>query len=310
MNKQEYPLVKVAVTLVMRDNQEFLWTYNPNWGSFALPMTKLRTNEGGIEEPSAAAARAAAEVLGVPVEVGEHWHSIPELKVSGRDRAVRRYSYEIYRVGPHPDFAAVAARPDLLWLNVERAFTWTKQPRIAQASQEILSSLIIANKIQKRSQLVSTLIIQRNDGRSKQFLLRWNKDWGFALPSKRRHDGETPMAAARRTAHEELQLQPDQNVIITPAAVENVPIDDQSGSTDLPSFYAHSVFDAKLSGAAVPVSPDPDLPLVWATEQEIKNHEREPILGAREGKATRGQISRTVFRILSAEDDLPWIDWS
>jgi len=307
-NDTGIPTFKVAVALVMDRSRRILWTFNPNWGAFALPMTKRR-NVGDDFEPAAhAAARAAAEVLGVPVRIGACWGALPELKVSGRDGSVRRYAYEVIRVGPEPDFASAIERPGLLWLNVEQAFSADYRPPLSSSSLDVVTKLILEGRLEGRTQLTSTVILRRKPEEDPPaFCLRWNKDWGFALPSKRRKPEEAPLEAAERVVRGELQLVPGENVSLAVAQIPTFTTYDVSASTRLGTFYVHSLFDATLS-AGEPRTSEEDLPLVWASTQEILDGRKDPPYpDARAGEAEPGKISRTVFRILSALDDVPWI---
>ena len=309
MKNKEFPLVEVAVALVMNKALEILWVFNPKWGVFALPMTKRRKSNGEMEPAENAAARAAAEVLGAPVRVGPHWTAIPELKLSGRDGAVRRYAYDVFRVHPQQDFEAAIQRPDLLWLSIEQIFTHGRQPPLSAASQDIISRLIVDGRIQGRNELTSVLIIKRRNETERRFLLRWNADWGFALPTKRRAADQTPEQAAIRVAQTELELIPNENVTLHTAAVPTFTLHTVSPRVKLNTFYVHSLFVGKLQEGTEPTSNEADLPLVWATWQEILDGFVQHAPGnLRPGKAEPGSISRTAYQILSGLcHDLPWL---
>src|SRR5690349_20677798 len=121
--KMSFLPVDVAVAVISDDKQRHLWVWNPKWGDFALPMTKLRRGPAGREGPRNAALRAGAEALGVPVRVLPRTVRLPHRKdgFSGRQWAVRAYSYEVFGVEAHPDFAGREPRRPHLWLTPAQA---------------------------------------------------------------------------------------------------------------------------------------------------------------------------------------------
>lgn len=309
-DKNDFPLVHVAVALIIKNEREMLWTVNRNWGAFTLPMTKRRVSQSGLEPAEQAAARAGAEVLGVPVRVGAHWATRPELKVSGRDGAVRRYAYEIFRVDPHPDFAHALERPDLLWLTEEQVFGGNFRPPVSHSSADIVTQLLLDGRIPRRTQQTATVIVQQLQGSQPHFLLRWNPDWGFALPSKRMEAQEPPQRAAERVLTDELQLQPGTEVKLHAHALPRFTTYSVSPSAGVDTFYVHWLFDGELLGAKQPNSSEADLPVVLASKQDIRNGRLDATSeGVRQGKAEPGMISPTVRQIiLGLDDDLPWIE--
>lgn len=310
MPVQDFPLVHVAVALVMKKEREILWTINKNWGAFALPMTKRRLAAGQLEPADQAAARAGAEVLGVPVIVGARWAALPELKLSGRDGAVRRYAYEVFRVEPHPDFAHTLGRPDLLWLTEEHIFGGVFRPPVSSTSAEIVTDLMLEGRIPRRTQQDGTVIFQRLRGSDKVFLLRWNPDWGFALPSKRKQDQEPAHETANRVLTQELQLVPGTDTRIRPSAIHRNTTFSVSRTAGIDTFYVHWLFDGEILGASQPQSSEAELPLVWASKQQMVDGKIDgPPQPLRPGKAQPGKISPTVIQILSALDYVSWINF-
>jgi hypothetical protein len=275
-------------------------------------MTKIRETKKSRERAEQAAARAAAEVLGVPVKVGEPWSSLPELKVSGRDAVVRRYAYHVYRVETHPDCTAALGGPGLLWCDVETVFRESFEPPFSHTSLDILSQLIAEGRLQGRTQLTSVVILRREKGkgekRRREFLLRWNVDWGFALPTKRR-ESDKPLDVARRIAEEELGLRPGKDVRLSSARILTFTTHGVSSSAEMTTYYVHSLFDASMKTNRAPESPESDLPLVWATEEQIRDG-LVPVDGMtlKAGQAQPGRVSPTAFQILSALDYVKWIE--
>ena len=272
-------------------------------------MTKRRTSPAGLEPACRTAARAAAEVLGVPVCVDDRESTFAELKLSGRDGVVRHYVYEIVRVQPHPDFVGVLQRPDLLWLTEEQVFSGDFLPPISPSSADIITHLVLQGAI-RRTQQTATVVFQRLEGGRRAFLLRWNPNWGFALPSKRRKDQEPLNAAIERVLTQELQLRPGNDARVQPSAIPRYTTCFVSPSAGVDTFYVHGLFDGELVGAKQPESAEADLPLVWASEEEVRSGKLAAVpAGLRKGTAEPGRISPTVTRILSALDHIDWIEY-
>jgi 8-oxo-dGTP pyrophosphatase MutT (NUDIX family) len=200
----DVPSLDVAVALVFDADNRPLWTWNRRWGAFAWPMTKVRPYESARQ----AAERAGAEALGVPVRAGTRLPPRADLYVSDRDGTLKLYRYHVYRVQPHDRYAD-AARPAgaHLWLTAAEALTGDYRP-LSGPCLELAGQLQAEGLLPGRSQLTSTLVLSRGPVDSPCFLLRWNEDWGYALPAKRRRTGEDVLAVARRVAAEELGLDP------------------------------------------------------------------------------------------------------
>lgn len=110
-----FPVVDVAVVLITDPRGErLLADYNPSWGSFTLPMTKVRDLPPAApgaapvaESTTHAAARAAAEVFGRPIAPAALVRldvEVPPYHQSGRDGEWKRYRYHLFasRCGAEP----------------------------------------------------------------------------------------------------------------------------------------------------------------------------------------------------------------
>jgi hypothetical protein len=260
-------------------------------------MTKLRKGPGITEEPEHAAARAGAEALGVPVKVGMRWSSIPELKVSERDYATRLYGYDVFRVEAEPRFAEqVRLAEPHLWLSIGDALSGRYQP-LSQSSVEICQELVRQGRLPGRSQYTSTLVIARDDGGTKRYLLRWDEDWGFTLPTQSREPKQDALEVANRVALEELNLTPDRDIQLQRSRVESYTTHGTSASRGLPTFYLHSLFEGTLRAGAEPKS---DRPLAWASIHEIHRGKVDKHFDFRPaGFASPGEISWTAIEILA-----------
>jgi hypothetical protein len=301
-----FDTVTVAVALVNNSDRQYLWALNTLWGKFALPMTKQRRGPAGIEPPEQAAMRAAAEVLGVPVQAGACWPAAKVLEVSGRDQTVKRYAYTVVRVEPHPDYPSeVRTGAPHLWLEAHQALSGEYRP-LSQPCLDLLAKLLEEGLVPGRSQLSSTLVVRREHRGRREFLLRWHPRWGYALPSKRRSAREPARAAAERAIALELGLRPGRDVALTRAREPTLTLRDVSASAGVPTFYAHALYEAALTDAARPESGEP---LAWASGEEIASCTVRPTHRAVEGGDARpGQVSRTAARILTALGHLPESD--
>lgn len=135
-----FPLVDVAVVLIADPRGErMLADYNPGWGSFTLPMTKV-----GELPPAAPGGAAAAEVLGRPVAAAALVRldvDVPPYQQSGRDGAWKRYRYHLFatrlEIDPHPlpGHAAV-------WLTPAE---WATHEPVAPTARHVLAVASLAD---------------------------------------------------------------------------------------------------------------------------------------------------------------------
>jgi hypothetical protein len=314
MSDSERIHVEVAVALVVDANQRVLLTLNPGWGSFTLPMTRRRRGRQGNEPPSRAALRAAAETLGVPVRLAESSRGPKPLMArleSGRQLVDKIYAFHVFHVEPHPDFADRLRIPQShLWLSPHLVLSGVYEP-ISESARYILRNALADFGIPARSQRTSVLILERHDpARGRLFLVRWNPNWGYALPSKRWDPPESgkaedlaaaAMAGAERVARDELGLEPGADVTLAPAQPAEFATHGISVTEAAPAFgeatdYHHHLFDAQLHHMEKLQSVQP---LAWIGEEEIHRgwtsaSHGEP--GAPSGHPSR--VSRTTYEIL------------
>src|ERR1019366_5628019 len=114
--KDLYPLVEMAIVLITDEEGRFLVDYKEAWGGFSFPCTKLRELGSAMadgpmtkETPHVAASRAAAEVLGVPIDpsaLAPLPQDVPPWHQSGRDGEWKRYTVYLFglttRAKPEP----------------------------------------------------------------------------------------------------------------------------------------------------------------------------------------------------------------
>ena len=125
------PSVHLAVSVLIAD-KKLLIDWNPRWGCFTLPMTKIRQwhNAGGhvdpeSETPLSAAIRAAAEALRRPLSQSELPTTPEELELqpyshrSYRDGKWKRYGRTVFVIRPADPIPA----QDLAWVTPDEVET-------------------------------------------------------------------------------------------------------------------------------------------------------------------------------------------
>ena len=111
MSNQEpnpFPLVEVSVVVIADETGRILLDFNESWNSFILPVSKRhllpsadhhKTDE--MEAPLDAAVRAAAEVIGRPIDpmaLTVMDVDIPPWNQSLRDNKWKRYTYRVFKM--------------------------------------------------------------------------------------------------------------------------------------------------------------------------------------------------------------------
>ena len=304
--------VEVAAALVTDQNQHVLLTLSENWGAFTLPMTRRHRSVQRNEQPARAALRAAVEALGVPVRlVDEGPRRLLGPLLSERQLVDKIYTYNVYHVEPHPDFAErLQIRQPHLWLSPHLILSGVYQPT-SESARFILRGVLDDFEIPARVQHTSVLIIQRDDPeRGRQFLLRWNPDWGYALPAKRWAPSDSgksgdlasaALTAAERVVREELGLDPATDAALTPARTPELTTHGVSATKVSLAFgvatrYIHSLFDVRLRH---PDKVHSHEPLAWVTQDEIHQGRTAGSNPAPDSSPPRaGRISPTVYDIL------------
>jgi len=220
-------------------------------------------------------------------------------------------TYNVYHVEPHPDFAErLQIRQPHLWLSPHLILSGAYGP-ISESARFILRGVLDDFEIPARVQHTSVLIIQRDEPeRGRQFLLRWDPDWGYALPAKRWEPPESgkrddlasaALAAAERVVREELGLDPATDPTLTPARSPELTTHGVSATKGSPAFgvatqYVHSLFDARLCH---PEKLHSHEPLAWVTQEEIHQGRTAGSNPAPHSSPPRaGRISHTVYDIL------------
>lgn len=306
-----FPSIEVAVAVIMNQEDQLLWTWNKHWGCFSIPMTKIRSGQGIHEAPWCAAVRAAAEALGVPVQTEPLWAKLPMMRVSDREYAVKHYTYYLFRAKPHPDFAAAVHLPQpSWWLPAHAALSGAYEP-LSHSALDILREVTERQLISGRKQETCLLVIAQGSAKNRQFLLRFNPHWGYALPGKRKGPKESARTVADRVAREELGLEPKTDLtlklanppMVSKFGVSRTP---PSPAFGVPTNYEHFLFDAVLRKSAKLRSKEP---LAWATPDEIRAgmfSAMQAVPGA--PKAPPARISRTVLEVLSSLGYVPTAD--
>ncbi len=99
------PQVLAAVAIIIHD-RKILSTYNPKWGLFTLPMTKVKDtfiNADGYVDATpeswvSSASFAAGEHLGPDHGITpEYLMIVDDFMASGRDKQTKRYTLGVYK---------------------------------------------------------------------------------------------------------------------------------------------------------------------------------------------------------------------
>lgn len=205
---------QVAVAVIPDAQQRYMWTWNDKWGTFALPMTKLRRGPDRLEGPERAILRAGAEALGVPVRVmpGTLRLPFPREAFSGRQRVTGSYVYHVFGVEPHPDFAErLSLRMPHLWLTASEALDKNYEP-LSESSQDVLDRVVLiippdARGLLRRSRAALAVVCRKDaDGRP-LWLAQWNSHWKrFHFVGGHKRRTETFRDCLRREVSDELSL--------------------------------------------------------------------------------------------------------
>lgn len=291
--------VDVAVALIFDKRRRILWTWNDKWGAFCLPMTKIRKGKEVSESASRAAARAAGEAFGVPVDISPRWTEITDLAVSDRDCTVKHYNYEVFEAKSHPEFTDhIRILEPHVWLTHGQALSGRYHP-ISKPCLHIIRTLIEEYRLDGRIQHTSALIARRSAVGYDEFLLHWNPRWeAYSLPMKRRDPEQDGYVVAEDVARVELGLRPRKSIIIEPAKIPTFTMHWVAHNKDEPTYYIHALFDADVKEGADPTSGEK---LVWATTGEI-------LIGQviARPEVPEGRISITAQQVLAELDYIPW----
>jgi len=291
MPNTDDPRIEVAAALVMDSDLRILWTWNPSWGVFAWPMTKVRFGES----PRQAVERAVAEVFGTPACAGQALPRRADLYVSDRDNTVKLYCYHIHRAEPHSRYSTATPIVPHTWLTASEALSGDFRP-LSPPCLELTGQLMAEDVLPGRSQLTSTLVIARGQEDQRCFLLRFNPSWGYALPAKRRGSHDDVLAMAQQAATDELGLDLTSDLLLAPAHPSTITFYDDSETAKERTFYVHSIYRGVLGTTSTPRS---SAPLVWVTLADVvQGATNAAKTEAGGGKASPGPVSRTVYKVL------------
>ncbi len=328
MTESERVHVSVSVAIVTDQKKQVLLIFSDNWGMFSLPMSRRRLGAKGKEPATRAAIRAAARALGVPVRLVDGIEGPKRVLArleSGRQLKDKLYTYDVFHLEPHPDFAdKLHILKPHLWLAPHLALSGAYEP-ISESARFILRTVLPAFEIAARIQHTSAVIFERqHPERGVQFLMRLNPDWGYSLPAKRWQPPESAspdehralaLAAAQRVAREELGLALPADVTISPATAPALTTHGVSQTKNFSAIgetdYIHHLFTAVLNQ---PDKLQSDRPLAWVTPREIDHRWAASSHGEQHAAlGPSGRISRTAYEILAhqgsiPEDDDPEID--
>jgi len=155
MTESERIHVNVSVAIVTDQNKQVLLTFDDNWGMFTLPMSRRRQGLQVKEPATRSVIRAAAEVLGVPVRLVDKDRGPKRVLArleSGRQLKDKVYTYDVYHVEPHPDFAGrLQIRQPFLWLSPHLVLSGAYEP-ISESARFVLRQVLSDFEIPARIQ--------------------------------------------------------------------------------------------------------------------------------------------------------------
>jgi hypothetical protein len=314
----------VGVALITDPSQHVLLIFDERWGSFTLPMSRRRAHAHSDEPATRAAIRAAVAAVGVPVrlvQAGGRLRRVLGKLESQRELVDKLYTYTVCHIEPHPDFAGrLQVRRPHVWLSPHLALSGTYEP-ISETARFILRSVLEHLGISARIQHTSALIIEcESPERGRQFLMRWNPDWGYALPAKRWQPGHgagvegleaMAVSAAEQVAREELGLDPGTDVTLSPAPLPRLTTHGVSATKAAPAYgaatdYVHHVFQPELGR---PQKLRSKRPLAWVTQEEIHGRwSAGSDSGPSSASPRGGRISQTGYELLVGEGRIAAVD--
>ncbi len=151
------PAVDVVVTVIHRGDQ-ILLVFNPLWGAFTLPMTKLRRWPYGtaskadrVEDAADAAMRNVGECLGTSsTDEPQRWlgdEKLVELMQGDRDSMSKRYIIQVFGfVAPSADLAPGVCGQ---WLPVDEILDERRRP-ISPTARFVVRHLQAQAKLEGR----------------------------------------------------------------------------------------------------------------------------------------------------------------
>ena len=301
----------VAVAVVTNEHEQVLLVWNDHWRGFSFPMTKIRPGSPWRETPTTSAIRAGAEALGVPVQASTRF-APAELRnwyLSGRSGKANPYRFDLIPIEPHPHFANrlhirqphFFASPYAL---MEAGIYQPLASVVAPLAERIVSSFGIPERLAP----TTTLVITRTGATGREFLLRWNPNWGaYSFPGASRDlaAARPGIELARELAKADLGPAAASacSFAIVPKEIEFSGMPSGSRKQPIrgvPTQYRHLIARAEWSAG---FSLNSEHPLHWATSAEVHQGHTggvPQVPGSAQGEA--GPISRTVFRIAQALD--------
>jgi ADP-ribose pyrophosphatase YjhB (NUDIX family) len=268
--------VQVALAVISDAQERHLWVWNDKWGSFALPMSKLRRGPHGREAPERAALRAGAEALGVPVRVTPGTLRLPFAKegFSERLRAVRPYAYQVFGVEPHPDFADRAVpRTPHLWLTAAQALEGGYEP-LSDASRDVLDRVLLVlppgHGPLRRSRAALAVVCRPGPDGRPRWLARWNRPWnGYHFVGGHKDREESFRQCLLREAADELHLAEGTDFTADDRPLERVEYVAWSERYQAETKYEMELYRVRLVGPEAVARVDADPLNRWLSAEEI-----------------------------------------
>jgi 8-oxo-dGTP pyrophosphatase MutT (NUDIX family) len=214
---------QVAVTVIYCE-QSILLVYNPRWGAFTLPMTKLRrwqygpsTGPARVEYWDDAAMRNVGECLGiVSTEKPKLLMDIHDLRQSDWDAQPKHYLLQVF--GFPVQGQSVAPGMACQWLPAKAIGDAQCRP-ISPTARDLVHRLEAEASLRgtsfppphppgaPRRSVAGLALFQREDQGRKQWLSRWNDRWNrYFFVGGHKEKTETFRDCVVREVGEELGL--------------------------------------------------------------------------------------------------------
>ncbi len=295
----------VAVAVITDPHDRILVVWHEAWGSFTLPLTKLRPRPHGAESADDAALRAGADALGVPVRPAD---ALPddtrEWLLSGRTGVSKNYHFHLRRVDAHPAFAdRLNVRVPHFWASPYSLLDATEFQPLSPTVPPLVARCLGAFDLPQRTVYTTTLVLTRTAlAGHTEFLLRWNPHWErWAFPAGPRESDDARPPAERVAAVAAEDLGPDAAFLKWSVHADEVTLDGMASggkkAKGVPTRYHHEVATAGWGGGVFRSTE----PLHWATADELIQHRTggvPQLTGAPAGRS--GPVSPTAARIADA----------
>jgi ADP-ribose pyrophosphatase YjhB (NUDIX family) len=315
--------LQVAVTVITQGKNALL-VWNPSWGAFTLPMTKVRTLQLGLihgvqrgETWEHAALRNVGECLGqTSTQEPRLLVDIDDLLQSDRTGAGNHYHFQVFWLPV--EAAPVRTGPTGQWLPPTEIINEDRGP-ISPTARLIMSRLRAEAAqrgkrdfpppppSERRTSEASVAVFRREQKGQRQWLTQWNENWQrYHLVGGRRQGSEeaqqkreTAAECLERELKEKLGLKVEADYSYQPAQPPQLTYPDWSTATWEETDYRIWTFQAALTTAGQK-KVDAQAGNRWVTRDEVL--EGRCRIG--KGRSVEKTVSATTRKILWALHEL------